>query len=99
MRERFSLLLVTIAFKSYSILDYNVIRIYCFIPNRITNITTTTCSLKLECEKLASEKVEIQRHYVMVSSYQKTCRVYYLLHVSLEKINPQCRLFLKAHYY
>ena len=23
-------------------------------------------SLKLECEKLASEKVEIQRHYVMV---------------------------------
>lgn len=24
-------------------------------------------SLKLECEKLASEKVEIQRHYVMVS--------------------------------
>lgn len=25
------------------------------------------CSLKLECEKLASEKIEIQRHYVMVS--------------------------------
>jgi len=25
-------------------------------------------SLKLECEKLASEKIEIQRHYVMVSS-------------------------------
>ena len=24
-------------------------------------------SLKLECEKLASEKIEIQRHYVMVS--------------------------------
>ena len=23
-------------------------------------------SLKLECEKLASEKMEIQRHYVMV---------------------------------
>lgn len=25
-------------------------------------------SLKLECEKLASEKIEIQRHYVMVSN-------------------------------
>lgn len=24
--------------------------------------------LKLECEKLASEKTEMQRHYVMVSS-------------------------------
>lgn len=24
------------------------------------------CSLKLECEKLATEKTEIQRHYVMV---------------------------------
>ena len=26
------------------------------------------CSLKLECEKLATEKVEIQRHYVMVGT-------------------------------
>jgi hypothetical protein len=25
------------------------------------------CSLKLECEKLAQEKTEMQRHYVMVS--------------------------------
>ncbi|KAL3276566.1 hypothetical protein HHI36_011940 [Cryptolaemus montrouzieri] len=25
-------------------------------------------NLKLECEKLASEKIEIQRHYVMVST-------------------------------
>lgn len=25
-------------------------------------------SLKLECEKLASEKTEMQRHYIMVSS-------------------------------
>lgn len=25
------------------------------------------CSLKLECEKLASEKTEMQRHYIMVS--------------------------------
>lgn len=28
------------------------------------------CSLKLECEKLATEKTEIQRHYVMV---RQTC--------------------------
>lgn len=27
------------------------------------------CSLKLECEKLASEKTEMQRHYVMVSVF------------------------------
>lgn len=26
-------------------------------------------SLKLECEKLATEKTEIQRHYVMVSEF------------------------------
>lgn len=26
-------------------------------------------SLKLECEKLAGEKTEMQRHYVMVNSY------------------------------
>uniref|UniRef100_A0A3P8WP50 Groucho/TLE N-terminal Q-rich domain-containing protein n=1 Tax=Cynoglossus semilaevis TaxID=244447 RepID=A0A3P8WP50_CYNSE len=26
-------------------------------------------SLKLECEKLASEKTEMQRHYVMVSMF------------------------------
>lgn len=26
-------------------------------------------SLKLECEKLATEKIEIQRHYVMVRNY------------------------------
>ncbi len=29
------------------------------------------CSLKLECEKLASEKIEVQRHYVMVSVFEK----------------------------
>ena len=50
---------------------FNVIHFYCFIPKRITNInyyysTLPPSSLKLECEKLASEKVEIQRHYVMV---------------------------------
>lgn len=30
-------------------------------------------SLKLECEKLASEKIEIQRHYVMVSCTFNFC--------------------------
>lgn len=29
--------------------------------------TDAVCSLKLECEKLVSEKTEMQRHYVMVS--------------------------------
>ena len=57
-------------------INCNVIHFYCIIPQRITNIlkptstqlSTISClsSLKLECEKLASEKVEIQRHYVMV---------------------------------
>lgn len=27
----------------------------------------SSLSLKMECEKLASEKTEMQRHYVMVS--------------------------------
>lgn len=31
------------------------------------------CSLKLECEKLVSEKTEMQRHYVMVSSPLAPC--------------------------
>lgn len=30
-------------------------------------------SLKLECEKLASEKTEMQRHYVMVSFIDYLC--------------------------
>ena len=34
-------------------------------------IFQTISSLKLECEKLASEKIEIQRHYVMVSWSEK----------------------------
>ena len=62
-------------FQSYRS-NCDVIHFYCIIPQRITNIlkptstqlATISClsSLKLECEKLASEKVEIQRHYVMV---------------------------------
>lgn len=54
-----------------------------------TSFSAMPCSLKLECEKLASEKVEIQRHYVMVSSISKRCRVmlYVMLHESLDQIN------------
>ena len=33
-------------------------------------------SLKLECEKLASEKIEIQRHYVMVSWPRKVFPIF-----------------------
>ena len=32
----------------------------------LTNFLATHCSLKLELEKLATEKAEMQRHYVMV---------------------------------
>lgn len=32
----------------------------------MTIFVIALCSLKLECEKLASEKTEMQRHYVMV---------------------------------
>lgn len=31
------------------------------------SVPSPCCSLKLECDKLASEKSEMQRHYVMVS--------------------------------
>ena len=37
-------------------------------PIRIITCRLIRCSLKLECEKLATEKVEIQRHYVMVGT-------------------------------
>ena len=40
------------------------------------NFFWNSCSLKLECEKLASEKVEIQRHYVMVSNIFQSIDVY-----------------------
>ena len=50
-----------------------------FRPSRLSRSHSSTpiwiitcrfirCSLKLECEKLATEKVEIQRHYVMVGT-------------------------------
>ena len=31
-------------------------------------LNASLCSLKLECEKLAQEKTEIQRQYIMVST-------------------------------
>lgn len=34
------------------------------------------CSLKLECEKLASEKTEMQRHYIMVSPIRSLPELY-----------------------
>uniref|UniRef100_A0A3Q0S4M9 Groucho/TLE N-terminal Q-rich domain-containing protein n=1 Tax=Amphilophus citrinellus TaxID=61819 RepID=A0A3Q0S4M9_AMPCI len=38
--------------------DIKTAKLYCFH-------SFLCCSLKLECEKLATEKTEIQRHYVM----------------------------------
>lgn len=35
-------------------------------PTHPPPLSSLCCSLKLECEKLATEKTEIQRHYVMV---------------------------------
>lgn len=51
-----------------------------FVYTRVTSvILNDVCfqhdiglSLKLECEKLASEKTEMQRHYVMVSAGTNT---------------------------
>ena len=34
----------------------------------VINSPAFCCSLKMECEKLAQEKTEMQRHYVMVSA-------------------------------
>ncbi|GIX89531.1 transducin-like enhancer protein 4 [Caerostris extrusa] len=47
-----------------------------------------TVSLKLECEKLASEKTEMQRHYVMY--YEMS----YGLNVEMHKQGPKKRLVL-----
>ena len=35
-------------------------------------LNASLCSLKLECEKLAQEKTEIQRQYIMVSASPST---------------------------
>ena len=46
-------------------------------------------SLKMECEKLAQEKTEMQRHYVMVSFKSK--QLLYLLHI-ITVVDPKaCR--------
>lgn len=42
------------------------------LHTRYCNVFSLCSSLKLECEKLASEKIEIQRHYVMVSIFLLT---------------------------
>lgn len=39
-------------------------------------------SLKLECEKLASEKTEMQRHYVMVSAGTNTLARFSLMYAA-----------------
>lgn len=39
-------------------------------------------SLKLECEKLASEKTEMQRHYVMVSAGANTLACFSLMYAT-----------------
>lgn len=36
-------------------------------PLQINDVLSAFFSLKIECEKLAQEKTEMQRHYVMVS--------------------------------
>uniref|UniRef100_A0A8D2KVB1 Groucho/TLE N-terminal Q-rich domain-containing protein n=1 Tax=Varanus komodoensis TaxID=61221 RepID=A0A8D2KVB1_VARKO len=45
-------------------------------------------SLKLECEKLATEKTEIQRHYVMVSSQIKLTEIAKRLNVICAQLIP-----------
>lgn len=37
------------------------------LPRTDLVVLVFACRLKLECEKLAGEKTEMQRHYVMVS--------------------------------
>lgn len=56
-------------------------------------------SLKLECEKLASEKIEIQRHYVMVKNTSPVIfklekqiikKIICLILVLRDVVRPQC---------
>ena len=51
-------------------------------------------SLKLECEKLAGEKMEIQRHYVMVKKKKK--KIPKLVSVLMHEILWQIIGLLKA---
>ena len=53
------------------------------------------CSLKLECEKLAQEKTEIQRQYIMVSFYFHFFNSGNLIYFDVELLNmslPKIRL-------
>lgn len=54
------MLLITLCiFLFWRVIQIKTASLYCFH-------SSLCCSLKLECEKLATEKTEIQRHYVMV---------------------------------
>lgn len=50
----------------------------CVITTYTNNIFLLPHSLKLECEKLASDKTEMQRHYVMVSLTDYVCVFMYV---------------------
>ena len=57
----------------------NPLHVFCFIQ----------FSLKMECEKLAQEKTEMQRHYVMVS-------IRHVNHVSLRHLRG-IKSYLRVH--
>ena len=44
-----------------------------FLSLRLSSRLSPSFSLKLECDKLASEKSEMQRHYIMVSKCLCVC--------------------------
>lgn len=63
------------------------------------------CSLKLECEKLASEKTEMQRHYIMVSptctlmNLCMTClseMMCFFTRVNLDSLLDLCEVFISV---
>lgn len=45
-----------------------VLYVYSKLWDNFLSLCVVFFSLKMECEKLASEKTEMQRHYVMVRS-------------------------------
>ena len=51
--------------------QYTTIKLKCSILFETDRILSFLFRLKLECEKLAQEKTEMQRHYVMVSGIQR----------------------------
>lgn len=58
--------------------QFCVMKYPCFFPFYVLN------SLKLECEKLASEKTEMQRHYVMVSKLHNEFKMSISLYTGTE---------------